>query len=189
MELVTERLVLREFEESDWEAVLDYQRDPLYLRYVAWEGRSPDDARAFVGKFIAQQQVKPRLKYQWTVVTRVDGLLIGNAGIRREKIDDHEAEIGYEFAPRMWGRGYATEAATAVVAYGFKELGVHRVSAWCIAENAGSARVLEKLGMRLEGRQREKERFKGRWWDALLYAVLEQEWHDKTGHAQSLPAR
>ena len=176
MQLVTERLILREFEEADWEAVLAYQKDPLYLRYNTWEQRTLQDVQAFIGNFIAQQQVQPRIKFQWAVVTKAGGRLIGNAGIRREKIDEREAEIGYEFAPAEWGRGYATEAARAVVAYGFEELGVHRVSAWCIAENRGSARVLEKLGMQLEGRLRQKEYFKGRWWDALLYAVLEQEW-------------
>lgn len=189
MQIVTERLILREFVESDWEAVLAYQRDPLYLRYLAWERRTREDVRAFVGMFIAQQQVSPRLKFQWAVTTKSDGRLIGNAGIRREKIDDREAEIGYEFAPDVWGRGYATEAASAVAAYGFNELGVHRVSAWCIAENTGSARVLAKLGMQLEGRLREKEYFKGRWWDALLYAVLEQEWRDKVRRSHSSPAR
>lgn len=181
MQIVTERLVLREFVESDWEAVLAYQRDPLYLRYLAWESRTAEDARAFVGMFIAQQLASPRIKFQLAVTTKADGRLIGNAGIRREKSDDLEAEIGYEFAPDVWGCGYATEAAGAIVAHGFRELGVHRVSAWCIAENAGSARVLEKLGMQLEGRLREKERFKGRWWDALLYAVLEQEWRAQQG--------
>lgn len=179
MQLETERLILREFEEADWEAVLAYQRDPLYLRYNAWEGRTPEDVQAFVGMFLAQQRVHPRLKFQWAAVTKADGRLIGNCGIRREKATEREAEIGYEFSPAEWGRGYAGEATRAVVAYGFAELGVHRVSAWCIAENHGSARVLEKLGMQLEGRLREKEYFKGRWWDALLYAVLEQEWAAK----------
>jgi L-amino acid N-acyltransferase YncA len=55
---------------------------------------------------------------------------------------------------------------------------------WCIADNAGSVRVLEKLGMQHEGRLREKDYFMGRWWDTLLYAILDQEWHaraDTTG--------
>jgi ribosomal-protein-alanine N-acetyltransferase len=60
--------------------------------------------------------------------------------------------------------------------FGFTELDLHRIWAWCIADNIGSIRVLEKLGMRLEGRLREKERFKGRWWDKLIFAILDFEW-------------
>ena len=63
-----------------------------------------------------------------------------------------------------------------MTAFGFDELGLHRVSSWCIADNVGSARVLEKVGLSLEGRLRENERYKGRWWDTLLYAVLLPEW-------------
>jgi RimJ/RimL family protein N-acetyltransferase len=62
------------------------------------------------------------------------------------------------------------------VRFGFTELGLHRIWSWCIADNLGSAHVLEKVGMRLEGRQRDKEHFKGRWWDRLLYAILQDEW-------------
>lgn len=52
----------------------------------------------------------------------------------------------------------------------------HRVSSWCIAENAASARVLERVGLQLEGRLRENGYFKGRWWDTLIYGLLEAEW-------------
>ena len=61
--------------------------------------------------------------------------------------------------------------------FGFAELKVHRIWAWCIADNAASARLLERLGLKLEGRLREKEYFKGRWWDTLVYGILENEWH------------
>ena len=60
--------------------------------------------------------------------------------------------------------------------FGFGELKLHRLWATCLADNTASARVLEKLGMQLEGRLRENEWFKGRWWDTLHYAILEQEW-------------
>jgi len=78
--------------------------------------------------------------------------------------------------PKHWNHGYATEAAHAVVDFGFQHFGVHRIWADCVADNVGSAHVLEKLGMKLEGRLREKEYFKGRYWDELIYAVLEEEW-------------
>ena len=95
-----------------------------------------------------------------------------------------QGDLGYDLAPRYWGRGYATEAARAIVRFGFEELGLHRIWSWCIADNVASARVMEKVGMRLEGRQRDKERFKGRWWDRLLYAILEDEW--RAGQARAL---
>ena len=103
-----------------------------------------------------------------------------------DKVDDIEANIGYEFDPKHWNQGYATEAAHAIVDFGFAHFGVHRVWADCVAENTGSAHVLEKLGMQLEGHLREKEYFKGRYWDALIYAVLVQEWNE---HKQTHPVR
>jgi RimJ/RimL family protein N-acetyltransferase len=91
-------------------------------------------------------------------------------------VDATEGDIGYELAPQHWGHGYATEAARAILRFGFTQLRVHRIWSYCVAENTGSAHVLEKLGMRLEGRLREKEFYKGCWWDTLMYALLEQEW-------------
>jgi len=59
------------------------------------------------------------------------------------------------------GHGYATEAARAIVAFGFDTLGLHRIAATCVADNAASAHVLEKIGFRREGRLREVARYKG----------------------------
>lgn len=176
MNLTTQRLLLREFAEADWPAVLAYQSNPLYLRYYEWTGRTEADARAFVGMFLERQREQPRTKFQLAVVLRETGQLIGNCGIRKASAESPEADIGYELAPEYWGQGYATEAALAIVAFGFGELKLHRLWSWCVADNVGSARVLEKLGMRLEGRLREKEWYKGRWWDWLIYGMLEQEW-------------
>ncbi len=176
MELQTERLILREFVDEDWQAVLAYQRDPRYLRYYPWTERSPKDVRAFVSIFILQQQQDPRIKFQLAVTLKSSGELIGNCGIRKDFSESSSADIGYELSPEYWGKGYATEAANAIVRFGFIKLRLHRIWATCVAENTASAHVLEKLGMRPEGRLRENERFKGRWWDTLIYAILVQEW-------------
>jgi ribosomal-protein-alanine N-acetyltransferase len=176
MELLTPRLVLREFRPDDWQAVLAYQRQPLYLRYYAWTDRSPQDARQFVQMFLDHQQTDPRIKFQLAVTLKSSGELIGNCGIRREKPGDHQADIGYELDPRFWGQGYASEAARAVLAFGFTRLKLHRVWAHCVADNLGSARVLAKLGLRREGRLRDAEFYKGRYWDTLIFAILEEEW-------------
>jgi RimJ/RimL family protein N-acetyltransferase len=176
MLLTTERLLLREFVESDWPTVLAYQSDPRYLRYYHWTERNEKDVREFVQTQIASQYEQPRTKFQLAIALRENQQLIGNCGIRMKSADAHEADIGYELDPKYWGHGYATEAASAMVRFGFEELKVHRIWAWCIAENAASAHVLEKLGMRLEGRLRDKEQFKGRWWDTLNYGILDHEW-------------
>jgi [ribosomal protein S5]-alanine N-acetyltransferase len=179
MQLTTARLILREFIADDWPAVLAYQSDPRYLRYYAWTGRTPDEVQVFVRMFLDQQAEQPRLKFQLALTLKSNGQLIGNCGIRMRTTDAHEADIGYELNPDYWGQGYASEAARAIVTFGFSELRLHRIWSWCIADNVGSARVLEKLGMRLEGHLRENEFFKGHWWDTLMFAILEHEWQNQ----------
>jgi ribosomal-protein-alanine N-acetyltransferase len=176
MELRTDRLVLRELEEGDWPAVLAYQSDPRYLRYYDWTHRTEAEVRDFVRTFVGQREERPRTKFQLAITLPDDGRLIGNCGIRRKVPEVSEAEIGYELDPRYWGRGYATEAARAMLRFGFEELRLHRITAWCVSENRASARVLEKLGMRREGHLRESEWMQGRWWDTLLYAIVDQDW-------------
>lgn len=181
----TPRLLLREFEEADWEAVLAYQSDPRYLRYYPWTTRTAEEARAFVDTFIDWQHESPRYRYQLAITLRREertspGALIGNAGIRKRAPDASEAELGYELNPTHWGQGYATEAASAMLRFAFVDLDLRRVVATCVAENVASTRVLERVGMRLEGRLRDDRWFKGRWWDTLLYGVLAREWRAAT---------
>ena len=176
MNLLTERLILRDFVEDDWQAVLEYQRDPRYLRFYESDRRTPEEAQAFVRRFIAQQAETPRQKVQLAIVQCPTGQLIGNVGIRIRTPGAHQADIGYEIDPQQWGYGYATEAAREIVRFGFETLQLHRITAHCLAQNVASARVLEKLGMLLEGRMRDSEHFKGRYWDTLHFAILEQEW-------------
>jgi RimJ/RimL family protein N-acetyltransferase len=181
MERVTARLRLREFVEGDWEAVLAYQSDPRYLRYYTWDSRTAEEAQAFVGMFLAQQVELPRVRFQLAVEDRASGRLIGNCGIRQRSASAHDAELGYELAPAWWGRGLATEAAGVMLHFAFEDLGLRRVEAHCLAENRASARVLEKLGFHEEGRLREKECFKGRCWDLLIFGLLAAEWRSGSG--------
>ena len=176
MRITTARLVLRDFVIEDWPDVLAYQCDPRYLRFYPWTDRTEAEVREFVQMFLDQQADRPRRKFQLAVTLTDSGRLIGNCGVRRKPENDLEADIGYELAPEYWGRGYATEAALAMVDFGFRELELHRISSWCIADNTASARVLELVGLKPEGRLRENEYFKGQWWDTLLYGVLKTEW-------------
>jgi RimJ/RimL family protein N-acetyltransferase len=188
MQLETERLILRDFVKDDWQRVMEYQTDPLYLRYYEWtvEDRTPESVQEFVGWFLDNQMETPQIRFQQAVTLKENGLLIGNCGFRMDKVNAFEGDIGYELDPKYWNHGYATEAAHAMVDFGFTTFGVHRVWSWCVADNLGSAHVLEKLGMKLEGRLCEKEFYKGKWWDTLMYGILANEWE---AHKQSHPVQ
>lgn len=176
MKLETDRLMLRDFIKDDWQRVLEYQSDPLYLRYNEWAERTPEAVQEFVGWFIDQQAHMPRIKHQLAIVLKSTNELVGNCGVRMDAVEAIEADIGYELDPKYWNRGYATEAASVIADFGFHHFGVHRIWAACIADNISSAHVLEKLGMKLEGRFRENRHFKGKWWDSLYYGILAEEW-------------
>ena len=94
-----------------------------------------------------------------------------------ERARGTQAEIGYIIAPEFTGRGYASEAVAELVRICFEELGVRRVVAACFADNTASWRVMEKVGMRREGRSRQASLHRsGRWLDELRYAILADEW-------------
>ena len=133
----------------------------------------------FINDFICQQNEEPRKRFQLAIILRSEGKLIGNCGIRKENHQTQEAEIGYELDPQYWDKGYATEAAKAILQFGFQELMLHRITSHCIADNKASANVLEKIGMKFEGKLREKELIKGDWLDVLLYSILKREWKVK----------
>lgn len=105
----------------------------------------------------------------------VDGALLGAISLRIER--EHErAELGYWIGRPHWGRGYATEAAAAIVGYAFEQLGLNRVYAYHFSTNPASGRVLQKIGMRHEGVRRQHHRKWGELVDNDAYGILRSEW-------------
>ena len=174
--LETERLTLRDFEGADWAAVHRYASDYHVVRFMAWGPNNEQETRAFVARAIAYGAETPRTRYQLAVTQNGGGGLIGGCGLVVSAPESRAGWIGYCFRRDVWGRGFATEAARALLAFGFEHLGLHRIFATCDTENLASARVLEKCGMVREGRLREHKWIKERWRDSFLYAVLDREW-------------
>ncbi len=87
-----------------------------------------------------------------------------------------KGEVWYKLHPRFWNQGYATESLKEVLRFAFEDLQLHRIQAGCAVENIGSIRVLEKVGMQKEGRQRKNLPIRGQWIDNFEYAILEEEW-------------
>lgn len=176
MILRTDRLLLREFNVNDWRDTFEYQSDPKYLTFYPWNDRTEKDVREFINQFVRWQVQKPRRKFQFAITYPEGEKVIGNCGIRIERRNARCANIGYEISPDCWGKGFATEAAQAVVSFGFNELELHRIWAICLVDNLASWHVLENIGMLREGHLREKEFIKGSWRDSYIYAVLNHEW-------------
>lgn len=106
--------------------------------------------------------------------------LVGTVGL--SPVPEHErAEMGYWIGTPYWGRGFATEAVRIVLTWAFQECGLRRVEAFCYPGNPASARVLEKVGMTLEGRLRARVLRWNEPRDLLAYGVLADEWDEPPG--------
>ena len=173
--VLTTRLKLREFRQSDWKAVQGYASDPEVVRYMDWGPNTEKDSQDFIKKSIVCKRERPRRNFALAVVLRRDGTLIGGCGIYLTDSANQEGYIGYVFNRNFWGRGYATETARALVEFGFHELNLHRIISWCDAENLASARVMGKIGMTQEAYFRQNKWIKGKWRNTLLFAILEDD--------------
>jgi [ribosomal protein S5]-alanine N-acetyltransferase len=108
-----------------------------------------------------------------------EGTVAGTAGLREVDAEHLQAELGFWVAVECWGQGYATEAARAVVNFGFEHLGLNRIYAHHMVRNPASGCVLAKIGMKREGLLRQRVRKWGVFEDVVLLAVLRGEWPGK----------
>lgn len=173
--LETKRLFLREFRKADFDEIHLYASDPEVSKYEPWGPNSEDDTESFLDNIISYQLNNPRNDYEIAIELKETGMLIGACAIHISDTETREGYIGYCYNKQYWGNGYATEAAVAIIEFGFKSLNLHRIFATCDPNNIGSSKVLEKIGMKREGHLREHKLQKGKWRDSFLYSILEHE--------------
>lgn len=175
----TERLLLREFTPADVEDVHAYACDEATVRYMDWGPNTLDETRFFLDEEIARQVQEPRTHIGLAVELVEVGRVIGS--IRLGLQPHANADFGYSYGSPWWRRGYGFEAARAIAALAFEELGVQRLWATCDTRNAGSYAIMEKLGMRREGTLRANQPSReGGWRDTHLYALLAKEWASRS---------
>jgi RimJ/RimL family protein N-acetyltransferase len=147
--LETERLILRWLTVDDGEFILELLNEPSWLRFIGDKDvRTLDAARDYISKsFVAMYE---RLGFGlYLTELKGEGTPIGICGlIKRDSLKD--VDIGFAFLPKFWGKGYAYESASAVMAYGKKTFGINRLAAITSPDNYDSARLLEKLGFNFE---------------------------------------
>lgn len=192
--IVTPRLVLRPFEDADFEAVHEYASDPVVTRHQTWGPNSEAETRHFISRSrealespapheihlaiverSSQQVQRSQHSQQPPSPKRSGPSLIGGCGLMPRRVEFREYEIGYSLNPRYWGQGLGYEAVTYLLDFAFGSVGAHRVFAYIDPLNHASLRLAEKAGLRREGHLVRDVCIAGEWHDTLVYAALEEE--------------
>jgi RimJ/RimL family protein N-acetyltransferase len=160
--IVTERLRLRRSRPEDAEAISRYRSDPDVNRQQGWERTDPEAVRADIEEMALRAPGDAGGWVQFSVEEREGGRLVGDVGVSPAEGEPGVLKVGYTIDPGFQGRGYATEAVGALLAYAFETLGAEVIRAYASAENAASIRVAEHVGMRLIERFEHRDR-EGRW--------------------------
>ena len=166
------RLLLRPVEPEDVDLVFAFNADPHNLRHVArdpWTERAQATARLaeWAEGYAACKTV------MWVFEHGPERAPAGYGGLFDIDAAADKAEIGYGLLPAWWGRGLAGEAVDAMVAWGFGELGLHRIHAKVHPGNRASERLLERRGFAVEGVLRHDARARGRWFDFTVFGLID----------------
>ncbi len=180
--LETERLTLRPFTAGDLDALYSYRSRADVARYLYWEPQAEHEVRATLERKAASASIRSEGDVlALAVVIRESGDLVGDVILQFVSDEHRQGEVGYIIHPDRAGMGYATEAVRPLLRIAFHGLGLHRIVGRVEARNIASARVLEKLGMRLEAHLVENEWVKDEWQSELVYAILDREWRQTVG--------
>jgi len=179
--LKTERLILRKFAVNDFGAVHNYASSLENVIYMPFGPNSENDTRTFIDMAIAEADKSSCKNYQYAVTLKGSGVVIGGCGIGyNPMLPENTAVLGWLLHRDYWRQGYGAEIGEVLLAFGFEEMNLHRIVAYCDAENMGSYKLMEKIGMRREGlfleSQPAHKMSERKYSNELAYAVLKSEW-------------
>lgn len=169
--LETERLILRGLEGRDARVIQELAGAPevasttLNIPHPYPEGA----AEEFIQR--TQESARTGEDYAFAMTRKEDGEFLGIVGLHPER-RHNQAEIGYWLGRPYWGNGYTTEAAKAVIRFGFTQLGLNRIFAGHFLRNPASGRVMQKAGMQYEGTHRQAMKKGDGYEDIVMYAIL-----------------
>jgi RimJ/RimL family protein N-acetyltransferase len=173
--LETPRLRLRWLTEADVPALYEIFSHPEVTRYWSWSAYTEvAQAERLVRKI--HESFAERSLFQWGIARREDDRVVGTCTLSDLCETHRRACLGYALSRAHWGQGYAREAVSRVVEFGFTTLELHRLEADVDPRNTGSIQVLEGQGFQREGYQRERYFLDGEVQDAVLYGLLRREW-------------
>jgi len=174
----TGRLRLRRYEDRDLADIVKFTRDADFwlARNISWPA-TEEGVREY---WETQRGVEPDQDPKWfdlVIELKADGRAVGSVGLGFAKVGDfRQGTIGWLLGKGHRGQGVATEAVRALLAAGFEDLGLHRISGRTGRDNERSWRLMERVGMRREAHFRESHVVKDEWRDEFVYAILADEW-------------
>jgi len=174
MNIDTERLLLRKIKESDTSDIFEYSKEENVGPNAGWKPHeNMKETREIMQMIFLEQETV------WGIVLKETRKMIGSIGL----VDDPKREnsrvkmIGYAISEGYWGKGIMTEAIKAVLEYGFEELQLKMVSAYCYPFNKRSKRIFEKMGFHYEGTlAMAEEIYNGNVYDNECYALCKKEY-------------
>lgn len=178
VQLETGRLLLRRMAVADATDMYEYACLGEVTRYLLWQEHPNLSYTERYLRYVQGEYRKGRY-FDFAIVYKENGKMIGTVGFTELDMTSHTAEIGYVINPAYSGRGIATEAVSAFLNYAFMELDMERVEGRYMAENAASRRVMEKCGMHFEGVLRSLMEVKGVRRDIGICSILKEEYFKK----------
>jgi RimJ/RimL family protein N-acetyltransferase len=178
VKLIGAKVVLRKFRLDDADNVLEIVGDDRVTVWLSHDSRDRGEARAMLTGVMERAQHDPRSEYYLAVALPDSDRLIGFARLGLDGVK--AGKLGYAVRHDEWGKGYASDAARTMMDFGFRDLGLRRISVAIGPDNAASISVAMRLGFQYEGRIRDHVFTNDAWRDSLLYSVLEQEWPSKS---------
>ncbi|HEX5789284.1 MAG TPA: GNAT family N-acetyltransferase [Woeseiaceae bacterium] len=173
--LETGRLVLRPFRAGDAAMVQELAGDRRVAEMTSNVPHPYEDGMAEHWIATLGAGYAEGAQATFAITRRDDDMLVGAVGLRIDR-SSREAELGYWTGAPFWNRGYATEAAKALLGFGFRELALTAITAAHLARNPASGRVMQKAGMRREGTVRRSTRTAGEYEDLIAYRIRREDW-------------
>lgn len=175
MEIMTERLCLREVDENDYDFICELENNEFIQRFERDTLPSKEETDKKFSKILESINKVPRTKYTLIISRLSDLKSVGRVIMWEIDSSIKECEIGWDVHPDYIGRGYAPEAARALLEFAFNKLGVHRVQALCNDANINSEKVMAKIGMKKEGTCRGVRFLNNCWYGSHIYSLLDSD--------------
>ncbi|MOA19518.1 Ribosomal-protein-serine acetyltransferase [compost metagenome] len=171
IELHTERLHLRKMKVSDSPSLFKIWSDPEVTKFMNIDSFTDENQAKDMIKLLDEFSLDNKA-IRFSIIEMESNEIIGSCGFNSLDFENEKAEIGYDIARAFWGRGYASEAISALLDYAFSTLKLNRIEAKVEPENVNSVKVLRKLNFMFEGTLRRYERVNGKFIDLNMYSKL-----------------